>query len=553
MKASLQIHERNGIKKAINLNGSSVTLGRDLANDVTLTSDLISRFHAKIYLHKDTYYFEDTSTNGCVFNGRHVIKKCEKLIHGDVIQIGDSEIVFMGFALDELACMSDQQTLYLENKELVKFASGDYSVILLHSDQIQNREIQFNNHYFSIGSDELNKLRLADDASVKAIHCDITLLNSKPFLNTYYNCVSINGIRVDATPTLLSHDDVIEIGKYRVQFKNNRATKKRETYKIVTQSALMFAVLAKIERTSRFDDIPVLVTGETGSGKELVAQAIHTVSRRREKPFVSINCASISDKLAESVLFGHVKGAFTDAVSEHVGYFEQADGGTLFLDEVGELNPEIQAKLLRALEYSEIRKVGSTKNKTVNVRIIAATNRKLEVLSEREAIHFRHDLFYRLKGIAITVPALRERRDDILLLMDHFLDTIKIKYPGLQKMEFAREAYESAISYDWPGNVRELYNACLDTLIESRSNRIKSILPSRLQNNKVVFALNLPVHLQELEILLEKNLSKTEVAKTLHLSRTTVYKYLDDLDRYRSIYPKDIFVVPDCVTQLSQS
>jgi transcriptional regulator with PAS, ATPase and Fis domain len=199
----------------------------------------------------------------------------------------------------------------------------------------------------------------------------------------------------------------------------------------------------------------VLIEGETGTGKELIAAAVHYRSRRRDKLFVAQNCAALAESLLESELFGHKKGSFTGAVDEKKGLFEIADGGTLFLDEITETPMSLQSKLLRALQEGEIRPVGATTPKHVNVRIVAATNRNLE--EEVARGRFREDLYYRLKVFPIRLPPLRERRDDIPLIAGHFLkrycDEIGKPVGG-----FSQQAMELMTAYNWPGNVRELQN-----------------------------------------------------------------------------------------------
>jgi len=200
----------------------------------------------------------------------------------------------------------------------------------------------------------------------------------------------------------------------------------------------------------------VLVSGESGTGKELVARAIHTRSERRERPFVAINCGAIPENLLESELFGHVKGAFTGAVSGKEGLFETADGGTLFLDEVGELPGALQVKLLRVLQERTIRRVGGTSDRRVDVRILAATNRRLE--EEVAAGRFREDLYYRLNVIEITIPPLRERIEDVPMLVQHFVDKYAREL-GKPIREVRAEALRRLLAYSYPGNVRELENA----------------------------------------------------------------------------------------------
>ena len=202
-------------------------------------------------------------------------------------------------------------------------------------------------------------------------------------------------------------------------------------------------------------DLAVLITGETGVGKELVARQIHDTSVRRDEPLIQVNCAALPESIAESELFGHVAGAFTGASRDRAGKFEIADGGTLFLDEIGELPLSLQPKLLRAIEQGEIQRVGSDRSLRVNVRILAATNRNLE--AEVAAGRFRADLYHRLAVYPIQVPPLRERRRDIPLLAAHFLDLGRQRL-GLGPVRLSDEARERLVGADWPGNVRELEN-----------------------------------------------------------------------------------------------
>jgi transcriptional regulator with GAF, ATPase, and Fis domain len=219
-------------------------------------------------------------------------------------------------------------------------------------------------------------------------------------------------------------------------------------------------------------DATVLILGETGTGKELVARAIHEASPRRERPLVKVNCAALARELVESELFGHEKGAFTGALAQRRGRFELADGGSLFLDEIGEMSLEAQAKLLRVLQEREFERVGGTRSLRVDVRVIAATNRAL--LDQVAAGHFREDLYYRFNVFPIELPALRERRADIAPLIRHFVATISRKL-GRPANGIAPAFLERAAAYDWPGNERELENLVERALITMRNGVLDAV------------------------------------------------------------------------------
>lgn len=223
---------------------------------------------------------------------------------------------------------------------------------------------------------------------------------------------------------------------------------------IIGQSERMLEVFELIEKVADSDST-ILVNGETGTGKGLVARAIHQSSYRKNKPFVSINCGAIPENLLESELFGHVRGAFTGAISSKPGKFELANGGTVFLDEIGDMSPELQVKVLRVLEEKEFDRIGGSKTIKVDVRIITATHRDLE--TEVEKGSFREDLFYRLNVIPITIPALREREPDIPILISCFLEQFN-QEKKKQVEGISDDALESMLKYPWPGNVRELKN-----------------------------------------------------------------------------------------------
>ncbi|KPL07579.1 Fis family transcriptional regulator, partial [bacterium SM23_57] len=227
----------------------------------------------------------------------------------------------------------------------------------------------------------------------------------------------------------------------------------------------VFDLLNKIVNS----DISVLLEGESGTGKELVAKALHYNGPRREKPIIAQFCGNLAESLLESELFGHKKGSFTGAIRDKKGLFEVADGGTFFLDEIADIPPLIQAKLLRVLQDGEIRRVGDTEIRHVDVRIISATNRSLE--DQVEAGQFREDLFYRLNVISIKMPPLRERKGDIQLLVQHFLDTFSIR-SGVPVKKITQAAMKALENYNWPGNVRELENTLERAVVLSQDRPI---------------------------------------------------------------------------------
>ncbi|PHM16541.1 MAG: nif-specific transcriptional activator NifA [Sulfuricurvum sp. PD_MW2] len=222
---------------------------------------------------------------------------------------------------------------------------------------------------------------------------------------------------------------------------------------IVGRSTRMQQVFGMINTVAP-TDATILIRGETGTGKELIATAIHNLSRRQNGPFIKLNCAAISETLLESELFGHEKGAFTDAREMRKGRFELADGGTLFLDEIGDITPALQVKLLRILQEQEFERVGGTKTIKTNVRLVAATNRNLEEMVRKG--EFREDLFYRLNVIPINLPPLRERYEDVKLLIEHYLHRFMKEHR--KNMHFTKGAMELLLDYPWPGNIRELQN-----------------------------------------------------------------------------------------------
>jgi DNA-binding NtrC family response regulator len=316
---------------------------------------------------------------------------------------------------------------------------------------------------------------------------------------------------------------------------------------IVGKSATMtqlFHLLETVAATSS----TILITGETGSGKEVVARAIHHNSRRRSHPFVALNCSAIPETLLEAELFGHVRGAFTGATGNRQGRVEQAHKGTLFLDEVGTMSPALQVKLLRVLQEREFERIGDVNTTKVDVRVIAATNGDLRrMVSDGR---FREDLFYRLNVIPVAVPPLRDRREDIPLLVQHFLDKFLESSPvGSRPMTVSQEAMRRLMSFHWPGNVRQLENT-VERAVAIGAGRsqidVGDLLPELVHSDESRFSSTLSLPDEGLDLdafvasvereLIQRSLERTggnkgQAARLLHLKRTTLVEKLKRLEK----------------------
>jgi DNA-binding NtrC family response regulator len=300
-------------------------------------------------------------------------------------------------------------------------------------------------------------------------------------------------------------------------------------YQIVGSSAAMQRVVQLIEKVAP-TDASVLVRGASGTGKELVARALHYNSARRDRPLVTINCAALQETLLESELFGHEKGAFTGAVNAKPGLVEVAEGGTLFIDEIAEMAPGLQAKLLRVLEDGHFRRVGGTAERNADVRIVAATNKVLE--DEQKAGRFREDLYYRLNVVGISLPPLHDRRQDIPELIEHFLTTRQI---GPERSTVSPEALQALTDYDWPGNVRELANVLerAQILAENHTITPDDLPDAVLGSSPVPASGGDPRHLRTVErrhidlILQQEKGNKVQAAKALGVSRRALYRLIE--------------------------
>ena len=307
--------------------------------------------------------------------------------------------------------------------------------------------------------------------------------------------------------------------------------------KIIHKSDLMKQVMTMVHRVAP-SDASVLILGESGTGKELLARAIHAKSRRHNKPFVAINCGALRESLLESELFGYEKGAFTGAYSRKVGLVETAHGGTLFLDEIGELSPGVQAKLLRFIQEGEIYRIGGREPIKVDIRLISATNRELDA-GVMEGV-FREDLYYRINTITIHAPPLRRRKEDIPMLINHFLSKGNSHVINCGR-KMSEEAMRVLVKYDWPGNIRELQNLCERLQIMAEGERIQvSDLPEDIvdPNNKGSMEEYPSLTLSELEkkyiikTLDFFNGNKTKTASTLGITIKTLYNKLHEYGEF---------------------
>lgn len=298
---------------------------------------------------------------------------------------------------------------------------------------------------------------------------------------------------------------------------------------IVGTSEAMQKIFRKMEKVADTDST-VLIYGESGTGKELVARALHYNSSRRDKPFVAVSCSALPESLLESELFGHVKGSFTGAIANKDGLFKAADGGTIFLDEVGATSHAIQASLLRVLQEREVKPVGATKNIKVDVRVIAASNERLEEKIKQGT--FREDLYYRLSVIPLDLPSLRERREDVPMLAEHFMRRALAKSENAVEVKVGGEVLDMLMGYDWPGNVRELENVIERIVALSDGGTVlpehlpeKIVEATKTRNLKEFVHEKEKTHIQK--ILRETGGDKKKASRILGIDLATLYRKID--------------------------
>ena len=386
------------------------------------------------------------------------------------------------------------------------------------------------------GMEALKKLREID------ANATVVMISGHATIRTAVEATQLGAYEILEKP--LDTDRILvmlrnELSHLDLQEENARLKQSIEApFEIVGKTPVMRALMEKVEKVAA-TPARVLITGENGTGKELVARALHRMSPRASKPFVEVNCAAIPGELIESELFGHMKGSFTGAISDRAGKFEQANKGTLFLDEIGDMSLAAQAKVLRVLQDNVITRIGGAKPISVDVRVIAATNKTLE--SEIAAGKFREDLYYRLNVVPIHVPPIRERREDIPMLAQYFAATLSAR-EGIPPRTFTQDALDRLGSLDWPGNVRELRNTVERLLILAPDAQISARDIDRLAGQRALDDAGLATLAQcrtfeefkdaaERAFLLNKlrefDWNVSETARAVEMPRSNLYKKIE--------------------------
>lgn len=444
-----------------------VRLGSGPENDIVLPVAAVAREQAVLELRRDGWFLTDASGRGTLVDGN--------LVEGEV-PIGDGTVLGLG---SEWTARFSAGTPSTPGETRQASVTGGDTVALRRTGAPRrilrirwrsggrDQVLRLGEQTISIGTDEGNSVVVEDDYA-SAFHARIARGQEGWVLEDLdsTNGTHIQGMKVREAE--IGSPVTVLVGETELFIEEDRKDEDEDAppHGIVTADPGLLEVLSQVDRVGN-SDATVTVFGESGTGKELVARAIHDASPRWKNAYIPVNCAAISKELVESELFGHEKGAFTGAVVARKGAFEEADGGTLFLDEIGELALDLQAKLLRAIELKEIRRVGSSKTMIVDVRIVTATNRDLQ--AEVRAGNFREDLFYRLFVVPLTLPPLRRRKGDVTLLCDHFLRSRSLREAPPSLTDAAREKLEK---HQWPGNVRELKNALERALLLHRGDQI---------------------------------------------------------------------------------
>jgi DNA-binding NtrC family response regulator len=518
-----------------NLEGQRIVLGRGEKCDVVLPDPEVSRLQVALELKDGKCQLEDLSGKGTTAMGKKLTKG--ELPDGADLSLGQWRAVYRAAAGSASDATELGQATAVQSRDAVREFPTQVRMRTRHKESVHKLKDQS----FTVGNDDTNDLVLKD-GFVSSKHLKVTRREGRFLVVDQHstNGTWVGNARIyEAEVPLYT---CMRVGETELVLEPQGAGERRDDpfLGIIGTDPAMRQLAELVERVAP-SQAAVAIFGESGTGKELVARAVHVRSARADKAFIPVNCAAISKELIESELFGHEKGAFTNAVQSRAGAFEEADGGTLFLDEIGELPLDLQAKLLRALESGEIKRVGASRPQIVDTRIVAATNRDLMQDVKRGA--FREDLYYRLCVIPLTLPPLRSRKGDIPSLVDHFL---KVFSPKNQTVRITPEAMAKLEAHGWKGNVRELKNVVHRALLLRKGPHIEAsdlsfdagqppatVSPSEYrlkwapgQTMDMMMADHERKVIEAALDVLDGN--KEKVAKELGISRSSLFKKLKD-------------------------
>ena len=539
----LHVYFQNKKAFQFTLNQPQVIVGRSAESDLILSGETVSRRHAIISQSGQNYNIEDFSSHGTLLNGEALQNK-KALFEGDVVRICDWELKVLNVSeekqTNEITKRAQQIeiTKHLPNQpsaEILEFQNNatelrsTFPILIVQQPGGKSARVLMKKKVLILGSAADCDLVLEDEF-VSAHHARLSATD-RGFL--VEDLDSTNGTWIDKARVLqicITDSQKMQLGKTEILISLKYETPEKikpiegnEYCGMIGTCESMRMLFAKIQKVAA-TDMTTLILGETGTGKELVAKAIHDLSPRRTQPYVIINCGAISPQLIESELFGHEKGAFTGAERQHKGVFEQAHQGTLFLDEVGELPLDLQAKVLRVLEYKTLRRVGGDVEIKVDVRVVAATHRNLPgLVSTRK---FREDLFYRLYVLPLQIPSLRERANDVVALTQHFVATL-----ASSPIRLTSAALQKLAAHTWPGNVRELKNTilramafCDSTTLDDKNIEFLKFDVEKPAPQKMVSENDAEERQQVLDALQQTNGDKEKAAEIMGVSRATFFR-----------------------------
>lgn len=509
--ASFEVYHNQELIKVYPLEVDKITVGRELRSTIHLPHSRVSRQHGVIHFDGKRLRYKDISRAGSIVNGRVVRGDDVEIRHGDNIAIAEYLIVYNLYSTKSDYGKTDALPLEMlkDNSQweaIVKWPNG------------RKRAYPLDSQSLMVGSGA-NDSVVINKSEITGQAFSLLLTQQGVVLNVdASHLVGLNGKRIAKGLYKITGNDLVRYSGLSLRIQET--SKSRKMMALVGDSDATVEINRCIVRAAtRFKSLPVMILGETGTGKDLVARLIHLLSDRSENNFVAVNCSSITETLAESLLFGHRAGSFTNAVSDHAGYFERAHKGTLFLDEIGDVPSSIQVKLLRAIENQEIMPVGASELVKVDVRIVTGTNKIISDVHARKTAGFRDDLYYRLAGYEIHIPPLRERKADIPDLIHHFHQEMIADNERLAFIKILPNAIEAAKQYDWPGNVRELKHETQKAILfaDKFVKRIPEQKTSSVLSPKVAIR-------AKIRELLKDGKSYEQVMKELDLPRSTFFR-----------------------------